>query len=145
MYFEDFIVGKRTVTPEKKITSMDLDTFLDISGLHLPMFLSDEAARRIGHEQRLIPGPMILSIAMGLVKETGWLDHVVALVEFQELRFIKALHPGQSIKAEMTVEHTSLTKNPERGLVTLAYKVTNENDEVVLTTKGKYLIQTCCH
>ncbi len=142
MYFEDFFVGKQILTPEKKITETHLDAFLDISGLHLPMFISDEAARRIGHGQRLVPGPMILSVAMGLVKETGWFDHVVAVAEFQDLRFIKALHPGQSIKAEVTVEHASLTKNPERGLVTLVYEVTNENNEVVLTAKGKYLMQT---
>jgi acyl dehydratase len=145
MYFEDFVVGRQTVTPERKITIIDLDAFLDISGLHLPIFLSDEGARRIGHEKRLVPGPMILSVAMGLAKETGWFDHVVAVVEFDELRFRKALHPEQSIKAEITVKHTKLTQNLERGLVTLAYKVTNENDEVVLSAQGKYLIQTRYH
>jgi acyl dehydratase len=142
MYFEDFVVGRQTATPERKITVLDLDAFLDISGLHLPMFSSDESAQRIGHEKRLVPGPMILSVAMGLVKETGWFDHVVAVVEFEELRFRKALHPGQSIKAEITAQDTKLTQNPERGLVTLAYKVTNENGEVVLEAKGKYLMQT---
>ena len=141
MYFEDFVVGKQTVTPERKITAINVDAFLDISGLHLPMFLSDEGAQRIGHEQRLVPGPMILSVAMGLAKETGLFDHVVAVVEFDELRFWKALHPEQSIKAEITVKHTKLTQNPKRGLVTLAYKVINQNDEVVLSASGKYLVQ----
>jgi len=117
MYFEEFVIGKQTVTPERKITAINVDAFLDISGLHLPMFLSDEGAQRIGHEQRLVPGPMILSVAMGLAKEK------------------------QSIKAEITVKHTKLTQNPERGLVTLAYKVINQNDEVVLSATGKYLVQ----
>ncbi len=142
MYFGDFILGRQAATPERKITVTDLDAFLDISGLKLPMFLSDEGAQRIGHQKRLVPGPMILSLAMGLAKETSWFDHVVAVVEFDELRFRKALHPGQSIKAEITVKHAKLTQNPERGLVTLAYKVTNENDEVVLEAKGQYLMQT---
>jgi itaconyl-CoA hydratase len=142
MYFEDFVIGKQTLTLEKRITVTNLDAFLDISGLRLPMFLSDEGAQRIGHEKRLVPGPMILSIAMGLAKETGLFDHVVAVVEFDELRFSKALHPEQSIKAEITVTHTKPTQNPERGLVTLAYKVINENHEVVLSAKAKYLMQT---
>jgi acyl dehydratase len=142
MYFEDFVVGRQTFTPERKITVINLDAFLDISGLHLPMFLSDESAQRIGHEKRLVPGPMILSIAMGLAKETGLFDHVVAVVEFDQLRFRKALHPGQSVKAEITVKHKKPTQNPERGLVILAYKVTNENDEVILSANGKYLMQT---
>jgi len=66
MYFEDFVIGKQALTPERRIAVTHLDAFLDISGLHLPMFLSDEGAQRFGHEKRLVPGPMILSIAMGL-------------------------------------------------------------------------------
>jgi itaconyl-CoA hydratase len=142
MYFEDFAAGKQTITPERKITAFNLDAFLDISGLHLPMFMSDEGAQQIGHEQRLVPGPMILSVAMGLAKETGWFDHVVAVVEFDELLFRKALHPEQYIKAEITVKNTKLTQNPERGLVILAYKVINQNGEMVLSVQGKYLMQT---
>jgi acyl dehydratase len=142
MYFEDYVIGKQTTIPERRITAIHLDAFLDISGLHLPMFLGDEGAQQIGHEQRLVPGLLILSVAMGLIRETGWFDHVVVVVEFDELRFRRTLHPEQSIKAEITVKETKLTQNPERGLVTLAYKVINENDEVVLSANGKYLMQT---
>ena len=142
MYFEAFVTGMQIVTPERKITTPNLDAFLDLSGLHLPMFMNDKGAQRVGHPQRLIPGPMILSVAMGLAKETGCFDHVVAVVAFDELRFTKALHPDQSIKAEITVTHTKLTRNPERGLVVLEYKVVNQNDEMVLSAIGKYLIQT---
>jgi len=114
MYFEDFVTGQQALSPERKITAVNLDTFLDISGLHLPMFLSDHGAQGVGHEQRLVPGPMILSVAMGLVKETGWFDHVVAVVELDELRFKKALHPEHSIKVEITVKNINRTQNPER-------------------------------
>ena len=144
MYFEDFVTGQQALSPEKKITAASLDAFLDISGLHLPMFLSDQGARGVGHEQRLVPGPMILSIAMGLVKETGWFDHVVAVVELDEFRFTKALHPEHSIKVEITVKNIKRIQNPERGLVILAFKVINQNGEMVLSGKGKYLMQTRC-
>ena len=142
MYFEEFVTGKQVVTPERKITDSNVDSFLDVSGLHLPMFMSDEGAQQIGHARRLVPGPMILSVAMGMARETGWFDHVVAVVEFEELRFTKALHPGHSIKAEITVQHSQPTRNPERGLVVLAYKVNNQNGEMVLSARGKYLMQT---
>ena len=142
MYFEEFIAGKQVITPERKITDRNLDSFLDLSGLHLPMFMSDEGAQQIGHARRLVPGPIILSVAMGLVRETGWFDHVVAVLEFEELRFTKALHPGHSIKAEITVQNSQPTRNPARGLVRLMFKVNNQNDETVLHAKGKYLMQT---
>ncbi len=142
MYFEDFVKGKQTVTPERKITVSNLDAFLDIAGLHLQMFMSDEGAQKMGHTQRLVPGPMILSVAMGLVEKTGWFDHVLAAVAFDELRFRKALHPEHSVKAEITVKDIKLTRNPKRGLVDLTFKVFNQNSEMVLSAEAKYLIQT---
>jgi acyl dehydratase len=142
MYFEEFEIGKRTVTPTKKITVEALDTFLDISGLHLPIFMSDEMAQRIGHKRRLTPGPMILSLTMGLVKETGWFDHIVAVLEFEQLRFLKAMHIGDTIRAEMTVKFTKQTKNPNRGLVVLSYLGINQDGDNVLSADGKYLMQT---
>ena len=141
MYFEDFVQGKQALTPEKKITTTNLDAFLDIAGLHLPMFMSDEGAQQIGHEQRLIPGPMILAFTMGLVKEIGWFDHVVAVIAFDELRFRRALHPEQPVKADVIVESTKPTQNPKRGLVVLNFNLINKNEETVLSARGKYLIQ----
>jgi len=142
MYFEDFISGKQARTPERKITVSNLDAFIDIAGLHLPMFTSDDGAQQIGHEQRLVPGPMILAVTMGLVKEIGWFDHVVAVVAFDELRFRRALHPEQSVRAEVNVESTKPTQNPKRGLVVQAFNVINQYEETVLTARGNYLIQT---
>jgi len=117
MYFEEFVEGKQIITGERKITSEDLDAFLDICGLHLPMFLSDEGAQRMGHERRIVPGPLILSMVMGLIRDTGWFDHVVAVLEFRELRFKKALHPEEPIKAAVRVRQLKPTNNPGRGVL----------------------------
>jgi len=142
MYFEEFEIGKKTVTPVREITVEALDTFLDISGLHLPMFMNDEMAQRIGHSKRLTPGPLILSLTMGLVKETGWFDHIVAVLEFEQLRFLKAMHIGDTIQAHMTVKFAKPTKNPNRGLVVLSYLGINQAGDDVLSADGKYLMQT---
>ncbi|MFC1532928.1 MaoC family dehydratase [Thermodesulfobacteriota bacterium] len=141
MFFEEFVVGKQAITPERTITVAEIDAFLDISGLHLPMFMSDEGARKVGHEKRIVPGPLILSVTMGLVKETGWFDHVIAVAEFSEMRFIKGLQPDQQIKARVKVIKIKPTQNLKRGLVILEYTVINQMDEVILTAKGRYLIQ----
>lgn len=142
MYFEDFEIGKKTVTPSKTITVEALDTFLDISGLHLPMFMKDEMAQKIGHARRLTPGPMILSLTMGLVKQTGWFDHIVAVLEFEHLRFLKAVHIGDTIQAQLTVKQTKPIKNPTRGLVVLSYLGINQEGDSVLSADGKYLMLT---
>ena len=84
MYFEDFKIGMTTKTPSKEFTSEALDTFLEATGLKLPIFQDNRKAQSIGHKERLVPGPMILSVTMGLVKPTGWFDHIVAVLEFEQ-------------------------------------------------------------
>lgn len=142
MYFEEFEVGKQAITPARKVNADDLDQLIELTGLNLSLFKSDEAAQKIGHPQRLMPGPIIVSYAMGLVCAAGWLDQVVAVVGFDDLLFLKPVHPGHELKIEMTVKHTKLTKNPSRGLVVVAFRLLNQKDEVVLTADGKYLVQT---
>lgn len=141
MLFEEFIHGKQTISPFRKISASDLDAFLNISGLHLPMFMDDESARNLGHQRRLVPGPMIFSLAMGLVHKTGWFDHVVAVLAFEPLRFEKAVHPEDSLKIRITVQDSRQTRNPNRGLVFLAFDAFNQKEEIVLSAVGKYLIQ----
>ncbi len=142
MYFEEFEIGKQTVTPGRKINADDLDKLIELTGLNLPFFKSDQAAQQIGHPQRLVPGPIIVSLAMGLLCATGWLDHVVAVVAFDDLLFLRPVHPGHELRLEMTVKHTKLTKDPKRGLVVLAFRGINQDGEVVFTADGKYLILT---
>ena len=140
MYFEDFMDGLRVNTPAREITAAGLDAFLDLSRLHLPMFMTDDAARALGHPGRLVPGPMTLSILMGLVVETGWFDHVVAVLAFEDVRFLKAVHVGHRVAAEIAVRHTRPTRSLGRGVVRLSYIGNNQDGQRILTAEGTYLM-----
>jgi 2-methylfumaryl-CoA hydratase len=142
MYFKDFEPGLGTTTPERTITAEELDAFLDITGLHIPMFLSDSRAKEMGHSRRLVTGPMILAVAMGLVRESGWFDQVVAVLEFSEMRFLKAVHPGDTLQVHIKVLEGRTTRDPGRGLVVLSYVVTRQDSIPVLEMKGTYLFRT---
>lgn len=141
MYFEEFKSGLTTVTPSRTVTVEELDAFIDITGLHLPMFMSDERAQEIGHPRRLVTGPMVLAVAMGLVKASGWFDQVVAVLEFTDMRFRRAVHPGDTLTAHITVAESRPTSDPERGLVVLSYEILNQDDFKVLQMKGVYLFR----
>jgi acyl dehydratase len=141
MYFESFYPGLSTITPTRTISSEDLDTFIDLVGLHLPMFLNDESAQELGHPRRLVTGPMILGVAMGMVRATGWFDQVIAVLEFNKMRFRKAVHPGDTLQANITVIETRQTRDPERGLVLLSYEIRNQEEAIVLDMKGMYLFR----
>lgn len=141
MYFESFHPGLSTITARRTVSAEELDTFLELSGLHLPMFTDDEGAREVGHPRRLVTGPMILAVALGLVRTHGWFDQVVAVLEFNEMRFLKAVHPGDSLQAAITVLETRPTRDPKRGLVILSFDIGNQDDATVLSMRGTYLFR----
>ncbi len=141
MYFEDFHPGLSIVTPERTVNAEELDRFIDVTGLHLPMFLDDESAQELGHPRRLVTGPMVLAVAMGLVRVSGWFDQVVAVLEFTDMRFRRAVHPGDTLRAGIEVMEMRPTSRSDRGLVVLSYTITNQDSVTVLDMKGTYLFR----
>jgi acyl dehydratase len=141
MYFDDFQPGQLIRTDTRTVTETELDAFLDLADLHLPMFLDDEGAREVGHSRRLVTGPMILAVALGLVRAHGCFDQVVAALEFNHVRFRKAVHPGDSLQADITVLETRPTSHPGRGLVILEFTVCNQDGATVLEMQGTYLFR----
>ena len=141
MYFESFYPGLSTITPQRTVTASELDAFLDLAGLHLPMFLDDDAARELGHPRRIVTGPMILAVGMGLVHACGWFDQVVGVLEFNDMRFKKAVHPGDTLQACVTVIETRTTRDPSRGIVVLSYGITNQDAVAVVEMQGTYLVR----
>jgi acyl dehydratase len=69
------------------------------------------------------------------------LSQVVAGLEFNEMRFRKAVHPGDSLQAGITVIETRATRDPRRGLVILSFVVSNQDHVSVLEMKGTYLFR----
>lgn len=141
MHYESFHPGLSTITARRTVSAEELDAFLDLAGLHLPIFLDDEGAREVGHPRRLVTGPMILAVALGLVRAHGWFDQVVAALEFNEMRFLKAVHPGDSLRAAITVMQTRPTRDPGRGLVVLSFDIRNQDNLTVLSMNGTYLFR----
>jgi acyl dehydratase len=103
------------------------------------MFINDSGAQAVGHVVRLAPGPLVLSLAMGLVRRTGWFDQVVAVAGFDELRFVKTVHPGDELRLKVEVKSAEPTHDPERGLVILAYTGFNQHNDIVLSSQAIYL------
>jgi acyl dehydratase len=141
MYFEEFQIGTEYETPWKTIEAKEVDAFVALSGLKLPMFLSDQGAARMGRSRRLVPGPMILAVAMGLVFEAGLFDHVVAVARFDRLEFLRPVYPGDRIQIRVRVEETRPDAKAGRGVVLLGYEARNQDLAPVMRALGTYLFQ----
>ena len=141
MYFEEFKPGRRLVTAGRLVTTGDIDTFIQLSGLANPIFMTEDGARAAGHPDRLVPAPLQLSLAMGLCQQAGFFDHVAAVLEFDRMKFLKTVHPGQSILLEAEVLEARPTARTDRGLVVLEYTLKNEEQQAVMTTRAVYLMR----
>lgn len=139
MYFEEFIAGQRFTSPQRTITQADLKAFVQLSGLDLPMFMSDDAARQAGHHRRIIPAPLQLSLAMGLTKAAGVFDQVKAVAGFDGLRFLRPVHPGDSLQVHIEVAETRKVSRQDRGLVLLDFTALVDG-QAVMKARGIYLM-----
>jgi acyl dehydratase len=140
MFFEDFEPNSAYTIGERTITSDDIDRFIALSGLDNPLFTSDETARERGHPGRLVPGPLVLSLAMGMVQQAGLFNHVVAVLEFERLRFLTPVHPGNTLSLSASVVEKRPTSNPKRGLVIVDFTMSNQENKTVMSARARYLM-----
>lgn len=140
MYFDEFAVDAEFATGLRQIMATDVQTFTDLSLLQNPIFLDDEAAQAMGHPRRLLPAPLLISMAMGLCQQRGLFDHMVAVLEFDYVKFQKPSYVGDAVQVYSRVNLVRPTRNPERGLVRLRFELRNQRQESVLEMQAVYLM-----
>jgi acyl dehydratase len=142
MYYEEFQIDKKIQTPVRKLTAADVESFIELSWLDNPIFLSDEKARETGHPGRIVPGPLQVAVAMGLCQRAGIFDHVVAVIRFDQMLFKRPVTVPVSLMVKAHVLETKQTSNPKRGKVVLKYELVDEKNRSTMTVIGTYLMRT---
>ncbi len=140
MYFEEFAAGAEFATGLRQITEADVVTFLDLSLLKNPIFLDDKAAQSMGHPKRILPAPLLISVAMGLCQQRGLFDQMVAVLEFDYVKFQKPSYLGDSVQVKSRVVLARPTRHVQRGLVRLNFELHNQRRESVLEMQAVYLM-----
>ena len=141
MYYEEFIPQETLTTGRRQVTVSDLDAFLKLTGLENPIFLSNDGAAAAGHSGRIVPAPFQISIAMGLAQQAGLFDHVVAVLEFDVMKFHRSVHPGDTLMLKAVTLQKRETSRSERGLVVLEYRLLNQQEETVMSCRATYLMR----
>lgn len=140
MYFEEFAAGAEFATGLRQITEADVVTFLELSLLKNPIFLDDRAAQSMGHPKRILPAPLLISVAMGLCQQRGLFDQMVAVLEFDYVKFQKPSYLGDSVQVKSRVVLARPTRHAQRGLVRLNFELHNQRRESVLEMQAVYLM-----
>ena len=88
-----------------------------------------------------MPAPFQLSVAMGLAQKAGIFDHVVVVLEFQEIKFLQLVRPGQVLRLKTSVSSKRTTSKPDRGIVVLDYEMENQEGQKVMTARAVYMMR----
>ncbi|MEU8250575.1 hypothetical protein [Nonomuraea sp. NPDC048916] len=101
-------MGETFSTPSVEVTQPLIDGLVGLGGYTHPLF--NPATNELAEGVRApMPGQGVLLLAGGLVEQSGLLDDAIALVELREVRFLKMLKAGTTLRVDLTPGTSSRT------------------------------------
>jgi len=143
MYFEEFEVGQKVVSPGRTITEADIVAFAGISGDFNSIHTDAEFARDAGFGQRVAHGLLGLSIASGLLVRSGVMEGtVMAFREIAQWKFSQPIFIGDTIHVVLEVSEMKSLPRLGGGSLLLALHVQNQDDVTVMKGQWSVLVQS---
>ena len=145
-YWEDFKLGEKYLSPALTVTETHIVNFASLTGDFYPLHMDEEYAKQTQFGGRIAHGPLIFSLAVGLIAQAGiFKDSLVAFLGADRMRFLMPVKAGDTIHVEVEVTARRESANPARGIVTILYSVKNQRSEVVATFDMNFLMHriTC--
>ena len=129
--FNNLHVGETVLTPSRVITIADIEHFAEFSGDKFYAHMDEaSAAANPFFPGRVAHGYLLLSFAAGLFVDPAP-GPLLANYGIDNLRFLKPVSPGDSIKVRLTVKTLSAAREPSYGEVRWDVEVFNQEDETV--------------
>ena len=133
-YFEELEVGETLVTHRRTITEADVVNFAGLSGDFFYAHMDDIAARESIFERRVAHGYFVISAAAGLFVDPAP-GPVLANYGLENLRFVKPVYIGDTIRARLTCKQKTAKEDREgqvpQGVVAWDVEVSNQDGEPV--------------
>ncbi len=140
-YFEEFEVGAvYKHWPGRTITEADHTLFCMLTMNHNPLHIDAEYAAGTQFGQRLVAGPLVFSIAVGMsVPDVS--GRAIANLEYESVKHIAPTFHGDTIYAETRVlEKRASQSKPDRGVVKVETRAYNQRGEEVLCFRRSVLV-----
>ena len=142
-YLEEFDVGQVFVTPGRVVTMADVKAFADLTEDHNPVHVEGEFASRSIFGGPISHGPMMIGITFGLLRKLDLLDGTIIALKAVEWSFNAPIKPGDEVHVRATVtEARRSSKAPDRGVLSLAIEVRNQDDFTVQAGKVTGIMAT---
>jgi len=130
--FDDFVIDEEIVSGARTVTEADVVNFACLSGDFHPEHMNEEYARKGPLGERIAHGLLIMSMATGLLNQTGAFEGTSIAILEVTVRFVKAVKFGDTIRAIQKIVGKKETSKPNRGVLTSHITVLNQDDQNVL-------------
>jgi len=142
LYWEEWKIGAEFVTSARTITETDIVNFAGISGDYNPLHIDEEFCRNTQFGTRIAHGPLVYSIATGLIFQLHLYDDtLIAFLGFDSLKFTKPVKIGDTIHARVEVIAKRETSKSDRGIMKRLLQVLNQNNELVQEGVQAFLLK----
>ncbi len=131
LYFEEFTAGQKLNTGGRTVSEDAIFSFAGLTGDYNPIHTNADFAKKTQFGQRIAHGLLGLSLATGLIMQTGFLEGtVLAFREITEWKFVKPFFIGDTIYAELTITETKALPRIGGGAIFAAIVVKNQSEEI---------------
>lgn len=129
-FFEDFSLGQKIVhAVPRTISAGDTSLYLALTGDRRPLFCSQTFASHLGYEDMPVNDMLVFHVAFGKTVQDISLN-AIANLGYADVRFIKPVFPGDTIRCESTVIGIKENSSKKNGIVyvqSIAYNQYNEH------------------
>lgn len=133
-YGDDFKLGDVYRTPRITVTETHVVNWAGLTGDFYPLHMDKVYAEATQFGERLVHGPMIFALAVGLVSLAGFgEDAPIAWLGVDNLRMLEPVRIGDTITVVVEVREQKPTSNPKKGIQTWLYTVLNQRDAKVMS------------
>lgn len=127
IYYEDFEVGDHFTTGRQTVTESDIVNFVRSMGWYDAMFIDVENAKSKGFKDRIAPGPMVMSLALGQWARLEWRQGAGMGMLGIQGKYFNPLYPGDTITTEIDIASKKETSKPNRGVIDIKFTAMNQN------------------
>ena len=132
-YGDAFKVGDQYRTAAITVTETHVVNWAGLTGDFYPLHMDREYAAKTQFGERLVHGPFIFALAVGLVAQAGFAgDAAIAWLGVDGMRMLAPVKIGDTLHVEVRVKEARPTSNPRKGVQVWTYSVLNQRDETVL-------------
>lgn len=132
-YGDEFKIGDVYKTAAITMTETHIVNWAGLTMDFYPLHMDKEYAAKTPFGERLVHGPLIFGIAVGLVSMAG-IGGVAAIAWLgtDNMKMLQPVKIGDTVRVEVEVMEQRQTRKPEQGVQMWRYTVKNQRDEDVM-------------